>query len=96
MNERYGLESQIKRSVVSIPANIAEGYMREYDKELIHFFSIAQGSLAETKCYIMLLKDLGYINSEKYEEIVSSTDEIGKMLSSFIYKAKQKCGMLKD
>lgn len=57
--ETYGMRSQITRAVVSVPANIAEGWTRETLKEKAHFLAIAQGSLAETETLLTLCEDLG-------------------------------------
>lgn len=58
--ERYGLISQIRRAVVSVPANIAEGFKRRGQAEKIRFYNIAEASLEETKYYLILARDLGY------------------------------------
>lgn len=71
--EVYGLTSQIRRSVVSIPSNIAEGAARNSSKEFIQFLYIALGSLAELETQLLLSETLGFINSsnifEKAERI---------------------------
>lgn len=69
-NEKYGIESQIKRAVVSVPANIAEGYKRQHNKEFINFLSISQGSLSEVEYYLILIKDLGYIDESLYTKLI--------------------------
>ncbi len=58
--ETYGMRSQITRAVVSVPANIAEGWTRETLKEKAHFWAIAQGSLAETETLLTLCEDLDW------------------------------------
>jgi four helix bundle protein len=94
-NERYGIETQLKRAAVSVPANIAEGYKRQHDKELINFLSIAQGSLSEVEYYLILIKDLGYIDESVFNKLISKVEVIDKMLESFIYKAKKNAGLIK-
>jgi four helix bundle protein len=74
------LIQQIRRSAVSVPANIAEGHERS-TKEFIQYCIIAKGSLNETKYYIQLVKDLGYIQQEKFCELNQYCIEIGKMIS---------------
>lgn len=64
--ERYGLCSQFERAAVSIAANIAEGYRRDGMNDKLRFLNIAQGSLEECRYYILLSKDLDYINIESY------------------------------
>ena len=63
-DEKFGLNSQIKRSVVSIPSNIAEGAGRSSTKELIRFIDIASGSLSELETQLILVKKLGFYNTD--------------------------------
>ena len=80
-NEQYGLSAQLRRSVVSIPSNIAEGCGRESNKELYHFLNVASGSLAEaeTQCYIAYT--LGYISD--LSEIDEKMETVQKLLAGF-------------
>lgn len=82
--EKFALVSQIRRAVVSIPANIAEGYGRKHTKEYIQMLYIARGSLEEAKYYLMLSKDLGYLKENVYTVLFESTEEIGRMLHGLI------------
>jgi four helix bundle protein len=59
--ERYGLTSQMRRAAVSVPANIAEGAARSGTRELIHFLSIASGSLSELDTLLEVAAKLGYV-----------------------------------
>ena len=61
--EKYGLTSQFRRASVSIAANIAEGYKRKGIKDKLRFFNIAQASLEECRYFLILAKDLDYINN---------------------------------
>ena len=79
--ETYSLCDQLRRAVVSISSNIAEGMGRFSVKEQIHFIEIAFGSLYELMCQIELSKDLGYITDLKFVEIERSVTSIAKMLS---------------
>lgn len=81
--ERYGLASQLRRSVISIPTNIAEGFKRKSKKDFAHFINMAEGSLEETKYHILLAKDLDYIKNDVFMNLSSGFDEIGRMLCSF-------------
>ena len=81
-DERYALCDQLRRSVISIPSNIAEGMGRIAEKEQGHFINIAFGSLMEVLAQIDIAKDLDYITKEEYTQVDSLVDEIGKMLSS--------------
>jgi four helix bundle protein len=86
--ELYGLTSQLRRAVVSVPANIAEGYERQYRKEYVQFLNIAKGSLGEVETYLLLAKDLGYIESNKFEELEEMRTEIAKLLRGLIGSLK--------
>ena len=83
-NELYGLISQIRRAVVSISANIAEGYERNYRKEYIQFLMIAKGSLGETETYLLFSKDLGYISKEEHDFLDEKRAEVAKLLKGLI------------
>jgi len=87
--EVYGLTSQIRRSAVSIPSNIAEGYGRNSTGDYIRFLQIASGSLYEFQTQLEISFQLAYLNEEKYVEINSLSVEIEKMLSSLISKIKK-------
>ena len=85
--ELFGLTSQIRRSTVSIPANIAEGCGKISQKEILRFFQISLGSAHETEYYLILAKDLNYINSQ-YKELDQKINEIKAMLIGLIKKGK--------
>ncbi len=80
--EMYGLSQQIRRSVVSIPSNIAEGYGRQYNKEYKQFLSIAYGSLCELETQYLLALDLDY--SQVNSKIENLLKEVGAMLYRMI------------
>ena len=86
--ETFGLTSQIQRSVVSIPSNIAEGYGRNSTGDYIRFLQIASGSLYEFQTQLEISSQLGYLSEEKYVEINSLSIEIEKMLSSLLSKVR--------
>ncbi len=67
-DERFGLTSQIRRSAVSIPANIAEGAARQHDKEFIQFLFVAQGSSSELETELLIAQKLGYLSRERFSE----------------------------
>lgn len=86
--EIYGLTSQIRRSAVSIPSNIAEGSARQSDKEFIQFLYIAIGSLVELETQLIIAQNLSYIKT-----IDNHTDKIGhirKLLVGLIKYLKNK------
>lgn len=82
--ETFGLKLQIRRCVVSVPSNIAEGYGREHTSEYIRFLQISRGSLYELITQLEIAEKLGYINEISFE--LCGCDEIGKMLNSLINK----------
>jgi len=84
-HEILGLTSQIRRSALSVPTNIVEGYGRKTKKEFAQFINISLGSLAETKYLYEFSKKLGYIDSNEIE-IMNLLEEVGKVLWSF-YKS---------
>ena len=88
-HETYGVVSQIRRSVSSIPSNIAEGKARGYTKEYIRFLQIARASLEETKVFLSLSFDLNYISDIIYTDLKCSCIEIGKMLNGLIRSLKK-------
>ena len=82
--EKYALSDQIRRAVVSIPSNIAEGCGRTTNRDYAHFLSIARGSLYETMTQLELAESIGYI--ETIDEIESVATEISRMLTTLIKK----------
>lgn len=75
----FDLRSQIRRSSVSVMANIAEGQGRRTDKEFANFLNIALGSVAETKSHFYIALDLDYITRQVFDELYEKLDEIGRM-----------------
>ena len=82
--ERYGLVSQMRRSASSIPANIAEGCGRVGDPELARFCQLGFGSATELEYWLLLSRDLGYVDTQRYAAIVESTIEVKRMLGSLL------------
>ncbi|PIF45255.1 four helix bundle protein [Chryseobacterium sp. 52] len=82
-DEKYGLISQIKRSVVSIPSNIAEGSGRNGSKEFNYFLAIALGSAFELQTQLILVKELHLLPEEKINLLLSEVSEIQRMIYSF-------------
>ncbi|TVZ56457.1 four helix bundle protein [Lutibacter sp. Hel_I_33_5] len=83
-DELYGLQSQIKRSSVSIPSNIAEGWGRNYTKSYIKFLKYSRGSLLELETQIIIAKELEFISIESFNKIQNLITEESKMLNAFI------------
>jgi len=75
----FGLRDQIRRSAVSIMANIAEGQGRFSDKEFANFLNMAHGSVAETQSHLYIAGDLGYLDQSLFSELYSLLGEVAKM-----------------
>ncbi len=88
--ENFGLTSQMRRSSVSIPSNIAEGYGRNSLNDYIRFLNIAVGSLYELQTQIEIAFNLSYVLKEQFEVIHENSREIERMMSSLIRKLKEK------
>ena len=87
--ELYGLVSQLRRSAVSIPSNLAEGHSRQHTKEFINFISISLGSSAELETQIMISYELKYIDKEEYESLINKLVEIIKMLKGLLRSLRE-------
>jgi len=86
--EKFGLSGQLQRAAVSVPANIAEGFARSGTKELLHFLSIAAGSLSELDTLIELAARLGYLNNA--EELNGKVDEVSGLLMGLSASIKRR------
>lgn len=84
VEERFALCSQFQRAAISVPANIAEGYKKLSKADKLRFLNIAQGSLEECRYYIVLSRDLLYINIETYNELVGKVEETSRLLNSYV------------
>jgi len=89
-SEMYGLTSQIRRSAVSIPSNIAEGAARLHTKEFIRFLYISLGSIAEIETQLIIAGKLNYINSSDFESFENKIKLIRNQLISLIKALKNK------
>lgn len=81
--EQYGITSQVRRSAVSISANIAEGAGRSTDGDFARFLDIAFGSLMETVSHLTLAKRLELIEEAAFQDVYQTCESIGRMLTSF-------------
>jgi len=80
----FGLHGQIQGAAVSIMSNIAEGYERDGNQELIQFLSIAKGSCAEVRCQLYVALDQGYIGREEGERLLDSCKKLSIMIHNFM------------
>ncbi|MCF7843466.1 four helix bundle protein [Candidatus Gracilibacteria bacterium] len=83
-NKDYAFRDQIQRASVSIMNNIAEGFERKGNKELLYFLFVAKGSSAEVRSMLYLALELKYITEKDFQKMYNETIEISKMLSGFI------------
>lgn len=83
-SELYGLISQLKRAVLSVPANIVEGFTRKGTKEFIQFLYISLAPLAESEYYIKFALKLKYIDDKKAAGLLEKSTEVGKMLRGLV------------
>ncbi len=86
--ELYGLTSQIRRSSVSIPANIAEGCGRGGDAEFARFLQVSMGSASELEYHLLLAHDLDFLKDSIYERLLEQVTEVKRMLTAFIKKLR--------
>ena len=78
--ETYGLSLQMRRAAVSVPANIAEGFRRRGKAEKARFMNIAEGSVEECRYFLILVKDLGYGDTER---LASLLEEVSRLLNAY-------------
>ncbi len=88
--ERYILIQQLRRSAISIPSNIAEGWGRKTTQQYIYSLYVAYGSLCELETQLMLCRDLKYLAPENHRKLQSTIVETGKMLKALIKSLKRR------
>lgn len=84
--ELYCLTLQMRRSAISVPSNIAEGFKRLHKKEFKQFLHITLGSLAELETQLIIAKELGFIKDKELNDISEKIDYVSKMVSSYAKK----------
>lgn len=84
--ETYGLSSQMRRSAISVPSNVAEGFRRYHNKEYRQFLYIVLGSCAERETQATISKEINYISSEKEKELLEMLDHVSRMITNLIKK----------
>ena len=82
--EKFGLSSQLRRTAVSIPSNIAEGSSRKSDKDYVRFLEMALGSSFEVETQLLIVRELGFAVEKQLAECFSLLVEVQKMIQSFI------------
>lgn len=82
--ELFGLSSQLNRSVVSVPSNIAEGHGRRTTPDFIHFLAISRGSMNEVETKLTLAMRYNYLTEADHDELLERCGEVGRMLNGLI------------
>lgn len=85
-DEQYGLTSQMKRSAISIPTNIAEGFKRYHAKEYRQFLHVALGSAAELETELIIARELGFVPEDRLKSLFEKLDHLARMISSLLKK----------
>ena len=88
--ELYGITSQLRKAVASVPTNIAEGASREHKKEYLNFLYIARGSLSETEYLLHLSNRLKYLHDSDYQKLESIRKETAKTLHGLINSVRKE------
>ena len=84
--EMYGIVSQMRRSAISIPSNVAEGFKRYHNKEYRQFLYVTLGSCAELETQVTIAKELKYIHADKEAILLEKLDHIGRMITNLLKK----------
>jgi four helix bundle protein len=82
--EIFGLTQQVRRAVVSVESNIAEGHGRFNDTEFHHFCNMSKGSLAEVQCQLMVARDPGYLSKESWEALHQQSATVGRLIQGLM------------
>ncbi len=91
-SEMFGLTSQLKRAVVSIPSNIAEGQGRDSTKEFLYHLSVAYGSLMEAETQIQIAVNLSILKNSEAERLFDQCGEVGRMLNGLTRSLRKSLG----
>lgn len=86
--ELFGLINQMRRAAVSVTSNIAEGFSRQFYKEKVQFYCIAQSSNTELQNQLLLARDVGYLKEKEFQQIAVQSVNVHKLLNGLIKKSK--------
>jgi four helix bundle protein len=81
-SELFGMVSQLRRASASVPANIAQGFGRRTTRELLRSLQIAAGEMEETRCFLILSRDLGYVAGPAFERATVLCDSVGQLINA--------------
>lgn len=88
--EDYGLTSQIRRSALSVPGNLAEGFGRRHTKDKLNFYYASRGSLAETRSHLIYGRKVGYFNGKDCDELLVQIEQVWKEINAIIKSFRSK------
>ena len=88
--EMYGLTSQIRRSAVSVPSNVAEGHGRATNRDRQYFITAARGSVLELQTQIEIARNLGYLDDPTASKLMESADEVGRIVNGLLKSLRTK------
>ena len=94
--EKYGIISQMRRSSSSVPANIAEGFGRATTKELLRCLQIARGELEETRYFVLLSRDLGYVTAQDSDTFRERINRVGRMINALGSSLKRRLSQVRE
>lgn len=86
--EIFSLTNQMRRCVVSITSNVAEGFSRQSYKEKVQFYCIAQGSLTELQNQLLIARDVGFLTKERFKQLADQSVVVHRIMSGLIKKSK--------
>ena len=89
-SEKYGLVDQMRRAVVSVTSNVAEGFTRRSSEEKNRFYEMAQASLVELQNQLIIARDINFMEKEKFKTIAELSINVGKLLSGLMRATKNK------
>jgi four helix bundle protein len=87
-DEKFALVNQLRRAAISAPSNIAEGFSRSSEKERLHFYTIALGSITEIQSQLLISKDLQYLPVHAFNQLASQTVDASKLLKGLMRSIK--------
>ena len=87
--EVFGLTNQMRRCVISITSNVAEGFGRQSYKEKVQFYSLAKGSNLELQNQMFAARDIGFLKSNQFQALAEQSLVVGKLLTGLIKKSKE-------
>lgn len=88
-SELYGITNQIRKAVLSVTVNIAEGFSRYHSKEKLYFYYNSRGSIRELQNLFMICQDLHYFDSEQYSKLWSQSEKADKILNGLIFSTRK-------